>query len=190
MVIIHKNWQALPVTVPTVTAPDPIQQPTDTIQQPTADIVELNEINHNEPNEPAANTYQYSTRPPLVQPKKRSRIIEQQGLLDQFSFSSSSLMVGGAVLAGLVFIMSAGKGTVVARPGRLTKWLLLRQPRPTIINIVVFSFPYPLNILVKTKDHPGSESLDHRDSPDMRPAACYINIMPAHPFRSHGQHPK
>jgi len=43
----------------------------------------------NKPNEPMANTYQ---------------------------FSSSSLMVGGAVIAGLVFIMSAGKGTVVARP--------------------------------------------------------------------------
>jgi len=27
-------------------------------------------------------------------------------------------MVRGAVLAGLVFIMSAGKGTVVARPGQ------------------------------------------------------------------------
>jgi len=81
------------------------------------------------------------------------------------------------VLAGLVFIMSAGKGTVVARPGRDS----LRPPWPTIINIVVFSFPYPLNILVKTKDHPGLESLDHRDSPDMRPAACYINIMPASP---------
>jgi len=125
MVIICKNWQALPVTATTVTAPDtiqqpvnPIQQPTAPIQQPTADIVELNEINHNEPNEPVADRYQYSRCPPLVRPKKRLRIIEQQGLLDQFSFSSSSLMVRGAVLAGLVFIMSAGKGTVVARPGR------------------------------------------------------------------------
>jgi len=118
MVIIRKNWQALPVTATTVTAPNPIQQPTAPIQQPTADIVELNEINHDEPNEPAANTYQYSSCPPLVWPKKRSQIIEQQGLLDQFSFSSSSLMVGGAVLAGLIFIMSAGKGTVVARPGQ------------------------------------------------------------------------
>jgi len=119
MVVIRKNWQALPVTVATVTGPDPIQQPTAPIQQPTAhlssepDIVELNKINHDEPNEPTANTYQYSSCPPLVWPKKRSRIIEQQGLLNQFSFSSSSLMVGGAVLAGLVFIMSAGKGTVV-----------------------------------------------------------------------------
>jgi len=118
MVVIRKNWQALPVTATTVTAPDPIQQPVSPIQQPTADIVELNEINHNEPNEPTANTYQYSSCPPLVWPKKRLQIIEQQGLLDQFSFSSSSLMVGGAVLAGLVFIMSAGKGTVVARPGQ------------------------------------------------------------------------
>jgi len=118
MVIICKNWQALPVTATTVTGPDPIQQPTAPIQQPTADIVELNKINHNEPNEPAANTYQYSSRPPLVWPKKRLQIIEQQGLLDQFSFSSSSLMVGGVVLAGLVFIMSAGKGTVVARPSQ------------------------------------------------------------------------
>jgi len=123
MVVIRKNWQALPVTAttvtaPTVTAPDPIQQPTAPIQQPTADIVELNEINHNEPNEPASDTYQYSSCPPLVRPKKRLWIIEQQGLLDQFSFSSSSLMVGGAVIASLVFIMSAGKGTVIARPGQ------------------------------------------------------------------------
>jgi len=129
MVVIRKNWQALPVTATTVTGPNPIQQPTGSlslgrgdgpapIQQPTADIVELNKINHNEPNEPTANTYQYSSCPPLVRPKKRLWIIEQQGLLDQFSFTSSSLMVGGAVLAGLVFIMSAGKGTVVARPGQ------------------------------------------------------------------------
>jgi len=118
MVVIRKNWQALPVAATTVTAPNPIQQPTTPIQQPTADIVELNEINHNEPNEPTANTYQYSSHTPLVWPKKRSRIIEQQGLLNQFSFRSSSLMVGGAVLAGLVFMMSAGKGTVIARPGQ------------------------------------------------------------------------
>jgi len=120
MVVIRKNWQALPVTATTVTATtEPsYTPPTDTIQQPTADIVELNKINHDEPNEPTADTYQYSSRPPLVRPKKRLRIIEQQGLLDQFSFSSSSLMVGGAVLAGLVFIMSAGKATVVARPGQ------------------------------------------------------------------------
>jgi len=117
MVVIHKNWQARPVTATTVTATDPIQQPTAHLSS-EPDIVELNKINHNEPNEPAANTYQYSSCPPLVRHKKRLRIIEQQGLLDQFSFSSSSLMVGGAVLAGLVFIMSAGKGTVVARPGQ------------------------------------------------------------------------
>jgi len=124
MVVIRKNWQALPVTVTTVTGlsepsymppTDTIQRPTDPIQQPTADIVELNKINHDKTNEPAANTYQYSSCSPLVWPKKRSQIIEQQG---QFSFSSSSLMIGGVVLAGLVFIMSAGKGTVVARPGR------------------------------------------------------------------------
>jgi len=83
MVVIHKNWQALPVTATTVTVPDPIQQPTDPIQQPTAhlssepDIVELNKINHDETNEPAANTYQYSSCPPLVWPKKRLQIIEQ-----------------------------------------------------------------------------------------------------------------
>jgi len=153
MVVIHKNWQALPVAATTVTAPaegslsldrrdSPIQQPTTPgseslacrdrpIQQPTAnipqqnahlifepDIVELNEINHNEPNEPAANTYQNSSCIPLVRPKKKSWIIEQRGLLDQFSFNSSSLMVGGAVLAGLVFIISAGKGTVKTRIGQ------------------------------------------------------------------------
>jgi len=126
MVVIRKNWQALPVTATTATAPvssytpplDPIQQPPDPIQQPTADIVELNEINHDEPNEPAASPYSYSSCPPPVRPKKRSRIIEQQGLLNQFSFSSSSLVVGGAVIASLVFIMSAGKGIVGARPGQ------------------------------------------------------------------------
>jgi len=136
MVIIRKNWQALPVSVTTVTTPiiedrawpapvssytpppDPIQWPMDNIQQSAADIVELHKINHDEPNEPAASTYIYSNNPPLVWPKKRSRIIEHQGLLDQFSFSSSSILVGGAVLAGLVLIMSAGKGTGGARPGQ------------------------------------------------------------------------
>jgi len=125
MVVIRKNWQALPVAATTVTAPDLIQQPTGliqqptaSIQQPTADIVELNEINHDEPNEPVAYSYQNSSRIPLVRPKKKSRIIEQRGLLDQFSFNSSSLMVGGAVLAGLVFIISAGKGTVKTRIGQ------------------------------------------------------------------------
>jgi len=90
----------------------------DNIQQSTADIVELHKINHDEPNEPVASTYIYSNNPPPVWPKKRLRIIEQQGLLDQFSFSSSSVMIGGAVLAGLVLIMSAGKGTGGARPGQ------------------------------------------------------------------------
>jgi len=135
MVVIRKNWQALPVTATTVTAPiiedrpwpAPVSSympPPDPIQRPSAhlsskpDIVELNKINHNEPNEPAADTYQYSSCPPLVQPKKRSWIIEKRGLLNQFSFSSSSLMVGGAVLAGLVLIMSAGKGTVKTRIGQ------------------------------------------------------------------------
>jgi len=66
MVVIRKNWQALPVAATTVTAPDLIQQPTDLIQQPTADIVELNKINHDKPNEPAAYSYQNSSRPPLV----------------------------------------------------------------------------------------------------------------------------
>jgi len=134
MVVICKNWQALPVSAITVTAPiieDCAQPPTvltytplDSIQQPTAhlssepDIVELHEINHDEPNEPTANTYIYSNTTPLVKPKKKLRIIEQQGLLDQFSFSSSLMMIGIAVLAGLVLIMSAGKGTVKTRIGQ------------------------------------------------------------------------
>jgi len=119
MVVIRKNWQALPVTATTVTAPvSSHTPPPDPIQQPTADIVELNKINHNKPNEPVASTYQYSSGPPLVWPKKRLQIIEQRGLLDQFSFSSSSLMVGGVVIAGLVLIMSAGKGTVKTRIGQ------------------------------------------------------------------------
>jgi len=129
MVVICKNWQALPVTATTVTAPiiedhprpAPVSSytpPPDPIQQPTADIIELNEINHDKPNEPAASTYLYSNNPPPVRPKKRLQIIGQQGLLNQFSFSSSSLMVGRAVLAGLVLIMSAGKGTVKTRIGQ------------------------------------------------------------------------
>jgi len=75
MVVIRKNWQALPVIATTVTAPEPsYTQPTDTIQWPTAhlssepDIVELNKINHDEPNEPAADTYRYSSSPPPVRP--------------------------------------------------------------------------------------------------------------------------
>jgi len=63
-------------------------------------------------------TYIYSNAPPLVKPKKRSQIIQQQGLLDQFSFSSSSMMIGRVVLAGLVLIMLAGKGTVNTRIGQ------------------------------------------------------------------------
>jgi len=102
MVVIRKNWQALPVSTTTVTAPvssytpppDPIQQPTTHLSS-KPDIVELNKINHNKPNEPMASTYIYSNDPPLVQPKKRSWIIEQQGLLDQFSFSNTSGMDGG-----------------------------------------------------------------------------------------------
>jgi len=129
MVVIRKNWQPLPVSAITVTAPiieDHARQarvfsytpPPDPIQQPTANIVELHEINHDEPNEPVADTINICDAPPPVRPKKRSRIIEQRGLLDQFSFSSSSLMVGGAVIASLVLIMSAGKGTGGARPGQ------------------------------------------------------------------------
>jgi len=103
-----------------VTAPiiEDLAPPPDPIQQPTAhfsskpDIVGLHKINHDEPNEPTANTINICDAPPPVWPKKRSRIIEQQ---DQFSFSSPSVMIGGAVLAGLVLIMSAGKGTVKTR---------------------------------------------------------------------------
>jgi len=128
MVIIRKNWQALPVAATTVTAANPgsesLARRDDPIQQPNAhlifepDIVQLNKSNHDKPNEPAANTYQNSSSIPLVWPKKKSQIIEQKGLLDQFSFNSSSLMVGGAVLAGLIFIISAGKGTVKTRIGQ------------------------------------------------------------------------
>jgi len=143
MVVICKNWQALPMSANTVTAPiiedrplpPPVSSytpPPDPIQQQTADIVELNEINHDEPNEPAASPYQYSNSPPPVQPKKRLRIIEQQGLLDQFSFSSSSLMVGGAVIArpGLHHVSRQRHSENKNRP-RLVKWFLLRPPWPT-----------------------------------------------------------
>jgi len=133
MVIIRKNWQALPVTATTVTAPDPIQQPVNPIQQPTgclslgrgdspapiqqptADIVELNEINHNEPNEPVANTYQYSSRPPLVWPKKRSRIIARrppQPVLFQLFITDGRR--GGASRPCLHHV----SGTGIARPGQ------------------------------------------------------------------------
>jgi len=130
MVVICKDWQALPVSATTISAPNIETQPQprlpqqlpDNIQQPTAhvsskpDIVELQEINHDEPNEPAA---VYIPPPPIVvKPKKKSQIIQQKGILDQFSFNSSSLMIGGAVIAGLVFIMSAGKGTVKTRIGQ------------------------------------------------------------------------
>jgi len=125
MVVICKNWQALPVSATTVTAPvSSYTPPLDPIQLPTAhlssepDIVELNKINHDEPNEPTASTYIYRNNPPLVWPKKRSQIIEQRGLINQFSFSSSSVMIGGVVLAGLVLIMSVGKGTVKTRIGQ------------------------------------------------------------------------
>jgi len=135
MVVIHKSWQALPVSATTVTAPNiedrawpptvsTYTPPPDPIQWPTAHlsskpvIVELHKINHDKPNEPTANTYIYSNSPPLVKPKKRLQIIKQQGLLDQFSLSSSSMMIGGVVLAGLVLIMSAGKCTVKTRIGQ------------------------------------------------------------------------
>jgi len=125
MVVIRNNWQALPASATTVTAPiieDSARPPTvstytpppNPIQRPTPhlsskpDIVELHKINHDEPNEPTAIAINICDAPPLI---KRSQIIEQQGLLDQFSFSSSSMMIRGVVLAGLVLIMSAGKGT-------------------------------------------------------------------------------
>jgi len=113
MVVICKNWQALPVSATTVNIPNiedhswppsPIRLP-DNIQWPTAhlsskpDILELHKINHDEPNEPRAGNNIYSNTPTLIKPKKRLQIIQQQGLLDQFSFSSSSVMIGGAVLA-------------------------------------------------------------------------------------------
>jgi len=71
-----------------------------TIQQPTAhlsskpDIVELHKINHDEPNEPTDIAINICDASPQVRPKKLC-IIEQQGLLDQFSFSSSSMMREG-----------------------------------------------------------------------------------------------
>jgi len=125
MVVFRKNWQALPESATTVTTPnieDHARPPPDTIQRPTAHlssepgIVELHKINHYEPNEPTADTINICDAP--VRPKKKSWIIEQQGLLFQFSFSSSSMMIRGAVLAGLVLIMSAGKSTVNTRIGQ------------------------------------------------------------------------
>jgi len=74
MVVICKNWQALPVSATTVTAPNiedharPLTvstytPPPDPIQWPTAhlssepEIVELHKINHDEPNEPSQHIY-------------------------------------------------------------------------------------------------------------------------------------
>jgi len=80
MVVIHKSWQALPVSVTTLTAPfieDSARPAPDPIQWPTAhlssepDIVELHKINHDEPNEPTANTINICDAPPPVRPKKR-----------------------------------------------------------------------------------------------------------------------
>jgi len=133
MVVICKDWQALPVSATTISTPNietrpqpqswpPPQQLPDNIQQPTAhissepDIVELNKIKHNETIEPRA--VDIPPPPIVVKPKKKSQIIEQKGILDQFSFNSSSLMIGGAMVAGLLFLMSAGKGQVNTRIGK------------------------------------------------------------------------
>jgi len=133
MVVICKDWQALPVSATTVNVsnienharptPEPTYTPLpDNIQQPTAHlsskpyIVDLQDVNHDKPIEPRA--INITPLPVVVKPKKRLRIIQQQGLLDQFSFSLSSLMIGGAVVAGLLFLMSAGKGPVNTRIGK------------------------------------------------------------------------
>jgi len=60
----------------------------------------------------------HSTPQEVARPKKKSQVIQQRGLLDQFSLSTSSLMIGGAVVVGLVFLMTAGKGSVNTRVGR------------------------------------------------------------------------
>jgi len=128
MVIIHKDWQVLPVSATTISTPNietrpqtlPQQLP-DNIQQPTThisskpNIVELHEIKHNKMIEPRA--VDIPPLPDVVKPKKNSQIIEQKGILDQFSFDLSSLMIGGAVVAGLLFLVSAGKGQVNTRIG-------------------------------------------------------------------------
>jgi len=105
MVVICKNWQALPVSATTITLGPgievhtqphlPAPSPSDITQRPTAhlssepDLVELPEITHDETKEPRGGNNEYCNTPPLIRPKKKSRIIQQQGLLDQFSFSSS-----------------------------------------------------------------------------------------------------
>jgi len=67
MVVIRKNWQALPTTVTAPNIEDSTQPAPDPIQRPTAhlssepDIVELHKINHDEPNEPVADTNIYVT---------------------------------------------------------------------------------------------------------------------------------
>jgi len=89
MVVICKDWQALPVSMTTISAPNietcpqpgPQSQPLpqqlpDNIQQPTAhissepDIVELNKIKHNKMIEPQA--VDIPPPPIVVKPKKKS----------------------------------------------------------------------------------------------------------------------
>jgi len=132
MVVICKNWQALPMSVKTVNVPN-IEVHTwppspgglpDNILWPTAhlsskpDIVELHKINHDEPNEPWRINNIYSNILTLIRPKKKLQISQQQGLLDQFFFSSSSMMIGGAVIAGLILIKSASNGPVNTKIGQ------------------------------------------------------------------------
>jgi len=150
MVVICKDWQVLPVSATTISAlnietcpqprlvePRPQSQPLpqqlpDNIQRPTThisskpNIVELHEIKHKETIEPWA--VDILPLPDVVKPKKKSQIIEQKGILDQFSFNSSSLMIGGAVMAGLLFLVSAGKGQVNTRIE-----LIISHPRPQIV---------------------------------------------------------
>jgi len=151
------------VSATTATAPniEDHTPPLDPIQQPTAhlssksDIVELHKINHDEPNEPTANIINICDAPPLVRPKKRLRIIEQRGLLDQFSFSSSSVMIGGAVLAGRHHHVSRQRQSENKNRPRLTKWFLLRPPWLRLYKYSgSLTFPTPYNN-GKVKDLPG-----------------------------------
>jgi len=176
MVVIHKNWQALPVTATTVTTPiiedhswpAPVSSympPPDPIQRPTAhlssepDIVELNEIKHDEQNEPGASTYLYSSGPPPVQPKKRLRIIEQRGLLDQFfQLFITDGRRGCDHWPGLNHVSRQRHRSSKTRT-RLTKWFLLRQPQPPHIkNIVGDQLCLPSYIVGKVDHTPRHET--------------------------------
>jgi len=109
MVVIRKNWDgAVPITQPTET-PQTDSANSISIDNDPDTIDELSTISHNESYQPPPQDNIYSNTPKVTKPVKRSKIIPQRGIMDHLSFNSTSLMIGGAVVAGLVFLATAGK---------------------------------------------------------------------------------